>query len=146
MAKNESNSLYRKTFFYAVQDEKTMLQICKNGFECKKSDEDDDNVLGSSEYGIHLSKHFDVSMLYQYSKKVKSFYLIIVKGFFSKFRLTHANPQKHRDSYPDPIEGVEHAVNLPEHEFPIRTRYHNSLVCIFHKNIINKITKFYFNS
>ena len=69
-------------YFFICDTRDELMHLLKNGFECKNSDNEFDNMLGSSEYGIHLVKNLDVALKYKYSKKIDALYVIIVKVSF----------------------------------------------------------------
>lgn len=121
-------SLIERELFYVVRSDAEMMEIVKNGFTCCSSEENDLNVLGSAAFGLHMSKHLDITLMYQYFLKLKSFYVIVVKTFYSAFRLSAPVPEKNKLSYPDPTDGFEMSNQLPHKDQPIKVRYYNSLV------------------
>ncbi|CAF0822245.1 unnamed protein product [Brachionus calyciflorus] len=138
--KNNKSKVIERNLFYVVKTESEMMDIVKNGFNCKPSDEDDRNVLGPSQYGLHMSKHLDITLLYQYYLKLKFFFVIVVKTFYSAFRLSVPLPEKNKSSYPDPADGVEMSNQLPDKNQPIKVRYYNSLVYLFDEDKDSNIT------
>lgn len=60
-------------------DEQEVKDIAANGFKCKESAAEIDNLLGQSRNGLHFCKHIDLLLNYQYWKNVKQFYVILAE-------------------------------------------------------------------
>ncbi len=65
--------------FYVTTDENEVKDIALNGFKCRESAAEIDNLLGPSRHGLHFSKHIDLLLNYQYSRRVKEFYVILAE-------------------------------------------------------------------
>lgn len=86
----EKQNICEKKFFYACNDEKRMLDIVKNGFECIEAPRGE-NHLGDSSQGIHFCKCMDLMLKYEYSKKNRSqtFYCIIADVFYDASKMKY---------------------------------------------------------
>ena len=77
--KNKKKAPAKRKVFYVTTDEDEVKDIAANGFKCKESAAEIDNLLGQSRHGVHFSKHIDLIFNYQYSRNFKQFYVILVE-------------------------------------------------------------------
>jgi len=49
-----------RNLFFRVDREEDMKEIVMNSFKCVETEDDEKNLLGTSEMGIHFSKNLDI--------------------------------------------------------------------------------------
>jgi len=90
-----------RDLFFRVDSEEDMKQIVKEGFKCVETEEQEKNILGTSEMGIHFSKNLDILIRNQYKNRKKSFYCVVTKALLNvNGKLVVPDP-KNRNRDPD---------------------------------------------
>ena len=73
-------NVYKRKLFFIVENEQELADLVENGFKCRaESKEKCDNFLGKSETGVHLVKHIDTLLYYQFQKMIKSFFVVMAE-------------------------------------------------------------------
>lgn len=72
-------NLIERDVFYVVRDEEDLGRVRTGSIKCQKCEDTERNVLGSSETGIHFSKHLDVVLRNEYKKRARTVYCVLIK-------------------------------------------------------------------
>lgn len=75
----KDNNLIERDLFYVVYDRGEVDLVKSKGFECARSEELEQNVLGTSGTGLHFGKHLDLVLRNEYRKRTREFYCILTK-------------------------------------------------------------------
>lgn len=124
MKVSRTNVQERFTYFIA-ENQAELNEIINNGFVRSNSSM---NLLGASSNGIHLSKHLDIELEYQFKqKKNKSFYCLMVKTLIGKTCLVQPS-ESNKSINPNYLADCHLSKEITTQSQDLDTKRANSLV------------------
>jgi hypothetical protein len=119
----------QRRLFYLSTDEEEVKDIVKNGFKCRETSSELDNLLGQNKNGIHFCKNIDMLLHYMYSSHTTSFFVILVELIVTNITVVAQTPVSPSVD-PSPDSNLVTALAFPD-DFGINLpeeRYKTSLV------------------
>ncbi len=96
-----------------------------------ETEEQEKNLLGTSEMGIHFSKNLDILIRNQYKNRKKSFYCVVTKALLNvNGKLVVPDP-KNRNRDPDLNHTYHVSMSLPDLQNDVHKQLCDSMIYVY---------------